>query len=105
MGIAAGAIILAGGYSAALLAGAAVVGFCYGGNFAVYPAEVAHLYGQHRMGTIYAMVLFAQGISGLVGPALGGLSMDLFHTFWPGLVVAACIGIAGCVLFVRNRPV
>lgn len=95
-------ILAAGACGAAFLTAAVAVGFCYGSAFAVYPAEVARTYGPRHIGKIYGLVLFAQGISALVGPALGGLSKDWLDSFVPGIVVAAALGAAGVVLHAKT---
>lgn len=102
MGAAAAGVMLAG-QGAAFLAVAALAGFCYGGNFCIFPAEVARVFGSHRVGSVYAMVLFAQGISAIVGPAMGGLSADLFSTYWVGLALAAAVAWTGLAFFLLDR--
>jgi len=61
------------GSSVALLyLGSAVIGFNFGGNFALFPAATADFFGNKTVGTNYGWVFTAYGIGGIVGPYLGG---------------------------------
>ena len=85
------------GPSAYLLASFAA-GFCYGGNFSLYPAQVAQIYGAGVLGSVYALVLLAHGAAAEIGPVLGGYLHDLTGSFFPALIlsfVITVIGLAG----------
>ncbi len=75
------------------------VGFCYGGGFAIYPAQIADWYGFRVMGTIYALVMLGHGLAGQIGPVLAGWSRDVTGSFTPGLIGACCVAVAGLVVF------
>ena len=88
------------GSSAALLyLGAALIGFNFGGNFALFPSATADLFGSKYLGANYGWVFCAYGLGGIVGPMLAGIVRDhtgnFLYAFIPaGLVclVAACLG-------------
>jgi len=87
------------GRPAFFLAAAAGIGFCYGSNFAIYPATVARIYGAHRIGSVYPLVMVAQGISSS-GPALAGCLNDLAGSYVPGMAVGAGVAAAGLIVSV-----
>jgi OFA family oxalate/formate antiporter-like MFS transporter len=91
-----GALALAKGEASLFLASAAGIGFCYGSNFAIYPGTVAKVYGSHLLGSVYPMIMAAQGISAL-GPVVGGCLSDLTHSYMPGVLLSAGVAVAGLV--------
>jgi MFS family permease len=56
---------------------AALIGFNFGGNFALFPAATADLFGDRRVGTNYPFVFLSYGFGGVAGPLLGGWMRDL----------------------------
>jgi len=72
-------------------------GFCYGSNFAIYPATVARLYGTHVMGSVYALIMAAQAISSFA-PSINGKLFDITGSFIPGLSGAAGLAIVGIIV-------
>ena len=91
---------------ALFLVAAAGVGFCYGSNFAIYPATVANFYGPHVLGSVYPLIMFAQGISA-AGPPLAGLLYDHTQSYLPGLAIAGAAAVAGlavCTWLGRGTP-
>ncbi len=83
-------------HPAVFLAAACVIGFCYGSNFAIYPAAVSRLYGTHVLGTVYPLVMVAQGVSSFA-PSLNGRLVDLTGSYVPGLVIALTTAVGGLV--------
>ena len=91
-------------HPAVFLAAACVVGFCYGSNFAIYPAAVAHLYGTHVLGTVYPLIMAAQGISSFA-PTLNGFLVDRTKSYVPGLVISLVVTLGGLVVCARLTAV
>jgi OFA family oxalate/formate antiporter-like MFS transporter len=56
---------------------AALIGFNFGGNFALFPALTADEYGDASVGQNYPWVFLAYGAGGIVFPILGGALGDL----------------------------
>ena len=81
------------------------VGFCYGSNFAVYPATVTKLYGAHVLGSVYPLVMAAQAISSF-GPAANGFLKDATGSNYPGLFLALAVAVIGSItcLILRRSP-
>jgi len=59
-----------------LIVGACVIGFNFGGNFALFPAATADFFGNKRVGTNYPWVFLAYGIAGIAGPYVAGYFKD-----------------------------
>ncbi len=60
-----------------LYLGAALIGFNFGGNFALFPALTADEFGDQAVGTNYPWVFLSYGAGGIVFPILGGWLGDL----------------------------
>jgi OFA family oxalate/formate antiporter-like MFS transporter len=60
-----------------LYLGAALIGFNFGGNFALFPTITADTFGTKYIGQIYGWVFLAYGIGGILGPIMGGRLGDM----------------------------
>lgn len=60
-----------------LYVAAALIGFNFGGNFALFPALTADEFGDRTVGQNYPWVFLAYGAGGIVFPVLGGVLGDL----------------------------
>ncbi len=60
-----------------LYLGAALIGFNFGGNFALFPALTADEFGDGAVGRNYPWVFLSYGVGGSVFPILGGWLGDL----------------------------
>jgi OFA family oxalate/formate antiporter-like MFS transporter len=65
-----------GGNEFGIYLAATVIGFNFGGNFALFPAATADFFGNKSVGTNYPWVFMAYGLGGLIGPILGGAMGD-----------------------------
>ena len=65
-----------GHYSLGLIIGACVIGFNFGGNFALFPAATADFFGNKNVGKNYGWVFLAYGVAGIAGPQIAGLFKD-----------------------------
>jgi OFA family oxalate/formate antiporter-like MFS transporter len=61
----------------ALYAAAALIGFNFGGNFALFPALTADEFGNSAIGQNYPWVFLSYGAGGIVFPILGGWLGDI----------------------------
>jgi OFA family oxalate/formate antiporter-like MFS transporter len=66
----------AGGNEYLLYAGAALIGFNFGGNFALFPAATADYFGNKNVGKNYGWMFTAYGVGGIVGPIMAGKFRD-----------------------------
>lgn len=88
-----------GGSVTGLCIGAALIGFNYGGYFALFPAATADYFGNKNVGTNYPWLFLSYGVGGLVGPILGGAMGDLGAWGWAFIPAGiACLVAAGIAL-------
>ena len=59
-----------------LILGACVIGFNFGGNFALFPAATADFFGNKNVGTNYPWIFLAYGVAGIAGPKVAGYFKD-----------------------------
>jgi MFS transporter, OFA family, oxalate/formate antiporter len=83
-----------------LYLGAALIGFNFGGNFALFPALTADLFGNARVGQNYPYVFLSYGAGGIVFPILGGLLGDMgnFPLAFSITAVACLVGMLATAL-------
>ncbi len=60
-----------------LYLGATLIGFNFGGNFALFPALTADEFGNGAVGQNYPYVFLSYGVGGIIFPVLGGVLGDL----------------------------
>jgi len=93
-----------------LYLGSAIIGFNFGGNFALFPAATADFFGNKTVGHNYGWVFTAYGVGGIVGPYIAGYFKDhakggdVSAWFTPFLIAGiACL--AAAVIALTLRPV
>ncbi len=59
-----------------LIVGACIIGFNFGGNFALFPVATADFFGNKNVGTNYGWVFLAYGAAGIAGPQVAGFFKD-----------------------------
>jgi len=65
---------------------ATIIGFNFGGNFALYPAATADFFGNKTVGVNYGWMFTAYGVGGLVGPQIAGIFRDIADKTSSGLM-------------------
>ncbi|KQC11009.1 MAG: MFS transporter [Smithella sp. SDB] len=65
-----------GSSSLMLIVGACLIGFNFGGNFALFPAITADYFGNKNVGLNYGYVFFSYGIAGVLGPQIAAHFKD-----------------------------
>jgi OFA family oxalate/formate antiporter-like MFS transporter len=68
---------------------AALIGFNFGGNFALFAAATADSFGSENVGLNYGFVFTSYGIGGIAGPILAGLVQDAGLSFLYAFIPAA----------------
>jgi len=76
---------------------AALIGFNFGGNFALFPAVTADLFGNKNVGSNYGWVFTAYGGAGIAGPLLAGYFKDTAQGTAHPMVWMTPFAIAGAV--------
>lgn len=76
------------------------IGFNFGGNFALFPAATADIFGNKNVGANYGWVFTSYGVGGIVGPILGGLFGDIAKSSGrlEAWLVPFLLAAAGCLL-------
>ncbi len=90
------------GTPATLYLFAALIGFNFGGNFALFPTITADTFGTKYIGQNYGWVFLAYGIGGIFGPILGGRLGDM-ENFPLAFTICGvlCLLAAGIIALVR----
>lgn len=63
--------------ASSLIIAAAIIGFNFGGNFALFPAATADYFGAKNLGTNYGWIFLSFGLAGVVGPQIAGYLKDI----------------------------
>ncbi|MCC7388842.1 MAG: MFS transporter [Phycisphaerales bacterium] len=74
-----------------LAVAASIVGFNFGGNFALFPSATADLFGAKNLGANYGWVFTSYGIAGVVGIAAGNTAKVMTGSYGAAFTVAACM--------------
>ncbi|HSG28543.1 MAG TPA: MFS transporter, partial [Candidatus Krumholzibacterium sp.] len=97
------AFFFIGGTEWGLYLSAAVIGFNFGGNFALFPAATADFFGNKNVGTNYPWVFMAYGVGGVVGPILGGRMGDMQAWMWAFVPAGiACLAAAVVAMMLKT---
>ncbi len=86
-----------------LYLGATLIGFNFGGNFALFPTITADTFGAKNVGQNYPWVFLAYGVGGIIGPILGGMLGDL-ENFPLAFTIAGIAVLIGTVLTILIKP-
>ena len=86
-----------------LIVGASIIGFNFGGNFALFPAITADMFGNKNVGLNYGWVFIAYGIPGIAGPKIAAFFKDAAKgatdaSAWQTPFVIAAVA---CILHLR----
>ncbi|MEA3221682.1 MAG: OFA family MFS transporter [Thermodesulfobacteriota bacterium] len=100
-----------GSISLGLIVCACIIGFNFGGNFALFPAITADYFGNTTIGKNYGWVFLAYGFAGIVGPQIAGYFKDIAQASGTGVsawstpfVIASASCILGAVITLVNKP-
>ncbi|MGA1819902.1 MAG: OFA family MFS transporter [Thermoplasmatota archaeon] len=93
-----------GGNEYLLYLGAAIIGFNFGGNFALFPSATADFFGNKSVGLNYGFVFFSYGIGGLLGPMLGGIMGDMNYWVWAFIPAGIALFISAVLAFLLKSP-
>jgi OFA family oxalate/formate antiporter-like MFS transporter len=77
---------------------ASLIGFCFGGNFALFPSATADFFGSKNVGKNYGVMFTAYGIAGITGAFVAGPIVDATGSYFMAFVVTGVLAIIA-VLF------
>lgn len=86
-----------------LYVGATLIGFNFGGNFALFPTITADVFGSKNVGQNYPFVFLAYGVGGIFGPVLGGRLGDLGN-FPLAFTISGILVLVGTLLTILLKP-
>lgn len=86
-----------------LYLGATLIGFNFGGNFALFPTITADTFGAKNVGQNYPFVFLAYGVGGIIGPILGGRLGDVGN-FPLAFTVSGIAVLLGTLLIIMVKP-
>ena len=79
---------------------ASLIGFNFGGNFALFPSATADLFGAKNLGANYGWVFTSYGIAGVVGIAVGNYAYQEYQSYAAAFTAAAGLCVLSAVLAV-----
>jgi len=88
-----------------LFLAAALVGFNFGGNFALFPTVTADTFGSKYVGQNYGWIFLAYGVGGIFGPILGGKLGDMGNFSLAFIIVGVLCLVAAGIISALKPPV
>ena len=89
---------------------AALIGFNYGGSFALFPAITADYFGNKNVGSNYGWMFTAYGVAGLAGPLLAGYFKDAAQgasqpaVWMTPFIIAGGVCLVGAIIMAFTTP-
>jgi len=84
---------------------AALIGFNYGANLALFPSITADYFGTKNLGVNYGLVFTAWGIGGVFGGLVAGRIVDATGSYNTAFTVAAVLcAVAAALTFLTKAP-
>lgn len=77
----------------AVMAIASLIGFCFGGNFALFPSATADFFGSKNVGKNYGVMFTAYGIAGITGAFVAGPIVDATGSYFMAFIVTGILAI------------
>jgi len=84
---------------------ASLIGFCFGGNFALFPSATVDLFGSENIGKNYGVMFTAYGIAGITGAFVAGPIVDVTGSYSMAFMVTGVLAITAILLTVVLRAV
>ena len=91
------------GNSYLLYASATLIGFNFGGNFALFPMITASTFGAKSVGQNYGWVFLAYGVGGIFGPMLGGKLGDM-NNFPLAFTICGILCLVAAAIITMVKP-
>ncbi|MFX1415425.1 MAG: OFA family MFS transporter [Promethearchaeota archaeon] len=77
---------------------ASLIGFCFGGNFALFPSATADFWGSKNVGKNYGVMFTAYGIAGITGAFVAGPIVDATGSYFMAFIVTGVLAIIAVAL-------
>lgn len=82
----------------AIMGIASLIGFCFGGNFALFPSATADFFGSKNVGKNYGVMFTAYGIAGITGAFVAGPIVDFFNSYFWAFVITGVLAIVAVLI-------
>ncbi len=91
-----------------LTLGAMVIGFCFGGNFALFPSTTADYFGSKNVGQNYGFVFTAYGVAGVSAGFIAGYIVDTTDSYLlafslMGVLALVAVGLAVFAEYINRQ--
>lgn len=96
--------------STGFIIAASIIGFNFGGNFALFPAATADFFGNKSLGSNYGWMFTAYGFAGILGPQLAGYFKDSAAgsgapvVWMTPFIIAGVLCIVGTIIMALTKP-
>jgi MFS transporter, OFA family, oxalate/formate antiporter len=87
-----------------LFLGATLIGFNFGGNFALFPTITADTFGAKNVGQNYGWVFLAYGVGGIAFPIMGGKLGDMKNFPLAFSIAGGLCLVAAAIIFMVKPP-
>jgi OFA family oxalate/formate antiporter-like MFS transporter len=77
---------------------ASLIGFCFGGNFALFPSATAEFFGSINVGKNYGVLFTAYGVAGITGGLVAGLMRDLTGSYFMAFTITGVMALMAVAL-------
>jgi len=81
-----------------------IVGLCFGGYLAIFPAITADFYGTKNIGINYGLVFTAYGVGGLLGSLFAPRVLEITKSYSMAFTVTGILCLLGAVIAIISRP-
>jgi OFA family oxalate/formate antiporter-like MFS transporter len=81
-----------------------IVGLCFGGYLAIFPAVTADFYGTKNIGINYGLVFTAYGVGGLLGSLFAPRVLEITKSYSMAFTVTGILCLIGAVIAILSRP-
>jgi OFA family oxalate/formate antiporter-like MFS transporter len=93
-----------GGTVGLLYLGATIIGFNFGGNFALFPTVTADFFGTKTVGRNYGWVFTAYGVGGIIGPIMAATIRDVAQSWVAAFVIAGVACFVAAIIGYLLKP-
>lgn len=81
-----------------------IVGLCFGGYLAIFPAVTADFYGTKNIGINYGLVFTAYGVGGLLGTLFAPRVLEITKSYSMAFTITGILCLLGAVIAIISRP-
>ena len=82
---------------------ASLIGFCFGGNFALFPSATADFWGSKNVGKNYGVMFTAYGIAGITGAFVAGPIVDATGSYYLAFLITGILAIIAVVFTIMLK--